>query len=366
MAAVAEGGLSSTAAAAAPGPWAAVALEPGAELIIGWRPRRCRLDAAAVELSAEVGAEVHARCAVALGELTRLARRPYGGSPYIEPGEEYLAIPADQLPVAPSGRAEAGRAGAEPGRAEGGGVEAGRAGAGGDPDGDGDEESGLSDLQRLIAVPGLPSMSAHDLRSGRYLFYAAICRDARTGHRIGFVRQADPHRVAKAGGFMALLGQEGLQRLQDPVFVFEGGFDLIVAPGEIAVLRLEAFHRTFADLHAVASAAPANAKLIADVVDRLSPAAVNALASAAAASPSLARRLQRLARPGAVPPVAPGDISAAMIKHSLDPAEIISQGEIAFAEDHASVFLDLIEQLYYEADFTGEHRRSDRYSPLRR
>ena len=62
---------------------------------------------------------------------------------------------------------------------------------------------------------------------------------------------------------------------------------------------------------------------------------------------------------------APGDISAAMIKHSLDPAEIISQGEIAFAEDHAAVFLDLIEQLYYEADFTGEHRRSDRYSPLR-
>ena len=28
------------------------------------------------------------------------------------------------------------------------------------------------------------------------------------------------------------------------------------------------------------------------------------------------------------------------------------------------MFLDLIEQLYYETDFTREHRRSDRYSPL--
>jgi hypothetical protein len=35
-----------------------------------------------------------------------------------------------------------------------------------------------------------------------------------------------------------------------------------------------------------------------------------------------------------------------------------------FAEDSAGQFLDLLEQLYYETDFTGEHRRSDRYSPL--
>ncbi len=26
------------------------------------------------------------------------------------------------------------------------------------------------------------------------------------------------------------------------------------------------------------------------------------------------------------------------------------------------VFLDMLEQLYFEADFTGEHRRADRYS----
>ena len=55
-----------------------------------------------------------------------------------------------------------------------------------------------------------------------------------------------------------------------------------------------------------------------------------------------------------------------MIKHNLDPADIISRSEIAFTEDKAAVFLDLIEQLYYETDFTAEHRRSDRYSPLSR
>lgn len=53
-----------------------------------------------------------------------------------------------------------------------------------------------------------------------------------------------------------------------------------------------------------------------------------------------------------------------MVKHGLDPAQLVGKNEITFRQEHAAVFLDLIEQLYYETDFTGEHRRSDRYSPL--
>jgi hypothetical protein len=318
--------------------WSSVVLGPGAELIVGWRPRRSRLDAASVELSSEVAGEIRSMCEMTLDQLGGLIRRPYGGSPYIEPGEEYLAVPATELPRAATPQHS-------------------------DVD---DETAGLSDLQRLVATAGLPPLSPEDLRDGHYLFYAAICTDRGSGQRIGFVRQNDPHRVAKAGGFMAFLGQEGLQHLEDPVFVFEAGFDLVITPDEVAVLRLEAFNRMFADLNMLASAAPDNAKLIADVVDQMTPAAVEALAKAAGARPSLARRLQRLARPGAVPSVTPSEFSAAMIKHSLDPAQIISNNEIAFPEEKAVVFLDLIEQLYYETDFTGEHRRSDRYSPLTR
>lgn len=85
----------------------------------------------------------------------------------------------------------------------------------------------------------------------------------------------------------------------------------------------------------------------------------------AASRPLLARQLQRLTRPGATPQVTPGDLVTAMTKHSLDPAAIVQGGEVVFAEDSAGQFLDLLEQLYYETDFTGEHRRSDRYSPLR-
>jgi hypothetical protein len=326
--------------------WSAVTLGGGAELIVGWRPARARLDAAAIELSQEVAAEIHAAGQAALDHLAGLSGRPYGGAPYIEPDEEYLAVPTADLlhheVLHPDVRDRDALG----------------------PESPGPDETGLSDLERLVATAGRPPLSREDLRGGRYLFYAAICTDAGSGERIGFVRQTDPHRVAKAGGFMALLGQEGLQHLQDPVFVFEAGFDLVVAPDEVAVLRLEAFNRMFADLNTLAAAAPANAKLVADAVRQLSPAALEGLISAAAARPSLARRLQRLARPGAVPALTPGDLTAAMTKHGLDPAEVVSNDEIVFAADSAAVFLDLIEQLYYEADFTGEHRRSDRYSPL--
>jgi hypothetical protein len=319
--------------------WSAVVVEPGAELIVGWRPRPSRLDAAAVELSGEVAEEIRSLCRDTLDQLAGLSPRPYGASPYIEPGEEYLTVPVTEL---------TGAAGARPDQP------------------DDDETSGLSDLQRLIATAGLRPISRAELREGRYLFYAAICAEAGSGQRLGFVRQSDPHRVAKAGGFLALLGQEGLQHLDDPVFVLEAGFDLVVASDQVAVLRIEAFNRMFADLHTLASAAPANAKLIAEVMPRMRAGAVEALAVAAAARPSLARRLARLARPGAVPAVTPDDLSAAMTKHGLDPGDLVSDGEIAFEQNRAAVFLDLIEQLYYETDFTGEHRRSDRYSPIRR
>ncbi len=50
----------------------------------------------------------------------------------------------------------------------------------------------------------------------------------------------------------------------------------------------------------------------------------------------------------------------------MSPATIAKRGPFDFDEDGAAVFVDLLEQLYYETDFTGEHRRADRYSLLSR
>lgn len=317
--------------------WEGMILPGIPELIVGWRPKPARIDAAAVELSRDVAGELADKCRQTLVRLENLTPRFYGGSPQIEPGEEYLEVPVGNLPRCQS--------------------------AAGEPD---DDLAGMSDLQRLIATIGLPSVSRNELRDGSYLFYAVICAEKGTGHRIGFVRQINPYRVAKTGKLMTLLGQEGLQRLEEPLFVFDEGFDLVLTPERVAVLRLEAFNRMFADLNTLAASAPANAKLVADAVSQMTPEAVQALSDAASERPSLARRLQQLTRADAVPGLTPGKLTRAMSKHQLNPADIVVNGEISFGPDKADVFLDLIEQLYYQTDFTREHRRADRYSPLRR
>lgn len=316
--------------------WSHVTLEPQAELIVGWRPRRSRLDAEAVELSREVSQEIGAMCVATLERLSGLVPRPYGGSPYIEPGEEYLSVPAIELP-----RADSQSQGE-----------------------DDDEAAGLSDLQRLVGTAGLPSLSRDDLRGGKYPFYAAICTERGRSQRVGFVRQTNPHRVARTGGLTTVLGREGLQRLEDPVFVLDATFDLVVTPKEVAVLRLEAFNRMFADLNTISEAAPANAALIAKTVPDMTPSAVQALAAAGAQRPSVARRLQRLLRPNVLPQVTSKALASALKKHGLDPDRVVVGETIEFDPENAMVFLDLLEQLYYETDFTGEHRRADRYSPL--
>ena len=318
-------------------PWSSVELSSAVELIVGWRSGKSNLDGLAVEISPTVAEDLWGSCLETLQRLAGLTRRPFGGSPHIEPGEEYLAVPLAEMPR-----------GAAAASAE-----------------DTDPESFLSDLDRMVRTQGLRSISAAQLDQHRYLFYAVVCIDRGRGDRLAFVRQINPHRVAKAGRTLAVLGDgDRLQRLEQPLFVFEASYDLVVGVDEVAVLRLEAFNRLYSDLQVIAAAAPTNAQLLAAQLPGMSTGAADALATTAGKRPSLARRLQRLSRPGAIPSVTPSQLLRALQKHGLDPSLVVANGQIAIDDEGAEVLLDLLEELYYETDFTGEHRRADRYSRL--
>jgi hypothetical protein len=330
--------------------WGSIDLRPRAELLLGWRPSPGHVKAGAVELSPDVARELGRVCTAALTRLDNMERRPYSDVLALEIGEQFAAVSTSDLP---------------PPKAVGGGPEStidtasqGQAHSGDDAD------RQLSELELIIASPGLDALSLDDVRRGRYLFYAAVGTEVGTGERIGFVRQVDPHRVARQGFLTTIFGQQGLQRLEDPVFVFEEGFDVVVSTSEIAIFRLEQFNRLFADLGPIMAAAEPNAQALGAALPSMDPDSVSALASLAATRPSVARRLQRLARPGGMPVVSPQQLRAAMKKHDIDPRLILMNTRIVFTEENAVVFLDMMEQLYYETDFTKEHRRADRHSPL--
>jgi hypothetical protein len=68
-------------------------------------------------------------------------------------------------------------------------------------------------------------------------------------------------------------------------------------------------------------------------------------------------------RDGHLGQVTPDAMRGALQAHSL-PADRFGEGEEVELDDAEAVvvFLDMIEGLYYEADFSREPRRADRYS----
>jgi hypothetical protein len=283
--------------------------------------------------------------------------RPFSEALALEIGEQYAVVATADLPT----RRDASVASDSVDRASKSVEQDGDLPNGGENEADGRE---LSEIEALVARAGLEELSIEELRLGHYLFYAVIGREIGTSARIGFIRQVDPHRVERQGFLKTIAGQHGLQKLEEPIFVFEDGFDVVVAPSEIAILRLEPFNRIFADLAPIIAAAESNAEALAAVLPKMVPSATSALARVAASRPSLARRLQRLARPGAMPTVTPTQLTTAMKKHGLDPNLLVKRSRIDFADDGVVVFLDMMDELYYETDFTHQHRRADRFSSI--
>lgn len=330
--------------------WGNLKIEDQAELVLGWRPSPGHIKGAAVELSTGVAKELAKVAKSTLKKLSEMDRRPYSEALALEIGEQYAALSTGALPSGTTVSTFPSPADQDSTFTNGSGRDA--------------QRRELSEMEILVSATGLEALSIEDLKLGHYLFYAVIGRETGTDVRIGFVRQIDPVRVERQSFIKAIMGQEGLQKLVKPIFVFEDRFDVIVAPSEIAILRLEPFNRVFADLAPIIAAANSNAKALAQVLTTMEPSATVVLAKVAASRPSLARRLQRLARPGAMPTVSPTQLSGAMVKHGLNPKLLVKGSKIDFTENEAIMFLDMMEQLYYETDFTHEHRRADRFSPI--
>lgn len=323
-----------------PEEWARIEPGPDTTLLMGWRPSRDRLAAEQVELSGDVAAEMRAAALATASRLASMRSRPREGDPAIEEGEEYLAIDSSALGLDDSPE-EASRDSLD------------------DPSNDAEAESALQRL--IVAAFEQPFMNADELREGSFLFYAVVLKDA-SGSPVGFVKMWNPHRGAKAGRIWTVFSQT-LEKLERPVFVFEPDFDLIVTASELAVLRQLAFDRLFADMDLLRASVPIN---VAGLTAQLpfSDGGARALEEACLRSRSLARRLQRLSRAPYLADINMAKLRKAMVKHGIEPRTFIRRNQLDPDDEGTPTLLDLLEQLYFETDFTNEHRRADRYSPL--
>jgi hypothetical protein len=328
-----------------PTDWAALKLGKSARLLLGWRDGRRNLSAQAARMTADVSKEMIAACQRALNDMAQLDRRIYSGIPALEP-EQYLS-----LAIATGSSS--------------GGVATNQADALLKLDRMMPEEATTTaQLVELInsAFDEDEWLTKDELAFGSWLFYTVVVQ-LTDGGVAAFVRKYNPQRGLKAGRLRVAANGDTLARFDDPLFNFDFNFDLIIAPDEIAIFNVTAFNSVFADIELAKIHAGEHVTTITSgVVASLSGPSEALFRKECEERTSLANRVRRLAHVDYLNRVTTAALRDALQKHGM-PADRLGKTKVQLtSRTDVEVFLDLVEGLYYEADFTGEARRADRYS----
>jgi hypothetical protein len=329
-----------------PADWAALKLGKGTRLLLGWRDGRRDLDAQAARMTSDVSKEMIAACQRALSGMAQLDRRIYSGIPALEP-EQYLSL---AVATGSNGVAH-------------------------------DEADALEKLDQMMPEEAAATarlvelvngafdedewLTKDELALGSWLFYAVVVQ-LEDGGVAAFVRKYNPQRGLKAGRLRVAANGDTLARFDDPLFNFDFNFDLIIAPNEIAIFSVTAFNSVFADIELAKIHAGEHVTTItSSVVASLSGPSEALFRKECEERASLANRVRRLAHVDYLNRVTPAALRDALQQHGM-PADRLGKTRVRLTNrDDVEVFLDLVEGLYYEADFTGEARRADRYSVRR-
>lgn len=323
--------------------WAQLELGEGVRLLLGWREGRRDLVARPVEVTDEVGGAMREACQATLNRIGALERRTFSGVPALEP-DQYLSLPIEtdeEVDEQDDEEEEVGVLLPE-------------------------ERAGTADLVELVesAFEDDDFLSRNELREGGWLFYAVVVEQEDEDEPIAFVRKFNPQRGMKAGRLPAAAQGNTLSRFDDPLFNFDLAFDLVVAPDEIAILKVGAFNTVFADLELAKAQVPEHVDAISAALGvKLASSAEGVLRTVCSEKPSLATRLRRLAHTDHLPKVTNATLREALDKHGFARNALGTGQRVRLADvEDVKTFLDLVEGLYYEADFSDEPRRADRFS----
>lgn len=325
-----------------PNDWADLELGEGIRLLLGWRDDESNLQARPVKLSGEAVAKFRETCGWALSGMKDRERRVYDGEAALDEGQYF------SIPMAPDGDDQ-------------------EADKGGDAEEQplfGEEAVAAADVVTIVrgAFERDDELSGDEL-SGTWLFFLVVAELKEEQSPIGFVRQINPHRGFAPGRFPTIYSDR-LEPLDRPVLNFDFEFDVIIAPDELAVLRTTGFERVFSDLEVAIQKAPEHATAVVGSLGlSLTDDSAQFFKETCSARPRHAKRLRKIAQAPHLKDITRESLEQALVKHGL-PKERFGDSEQLELSEAADVaaFLDMLEQRYYETDFTDEHRRADRSS----
>lgn len=290
-----------------------VPVDEALTLVVGWR-RGKQLDGAMVPVAGAVEEELEAACREMLGRLQEWEAVDYGPDAHVETGE-YMAVPRRVVA---------------------------------------DEAYEVLDL--LQRASGLDRLSAARI-PGHLWFYAAVVGDE-PEQRAAFVRKVDPHKSANPGRFFTVLG-EVLSKIDEPVFMLEHRFDLVVVDGGLAVANLAAFETLFRGAPELERRISTWARAISDYLP-IAEEGADRLVAAAERDSRLARRLRSIFERRHLENVTIDRLRREIRAQGLDEAELIEGGALVVDEENPGTLLRLLNEDLFVGGLSGTHFAADR------
>jgi len=321
-----------------PKDWAGLQLGPGVRLLLGWRDGRHGLKARPVRVTDDIAQTLTDACRKTLERMKDLERESYSGIPSLEPGQ-YLSLgiepePTEGDPAEPNWLLP-------------------------------EEMAATAELLSIIddAFENEHWLARNELSKGKWLFYAIVVELTGSEETLTFVRRSSPQRGLAAGKLHLAARGSTLRRFNDPLFNLDLNVDLIIAPEEIVIFAVSAFNSVFADIEVAKLLAPDHVSAITEALAlNVAHDAQATLIEVCGKSTALANRLRRLAHAGHLQKVNLPALHAALAKHGIPQDRLGKQALKLKDHDDVEVLFDLLEGLYYEADFTGEARKATRFS----
>jgi len=216
-------------------------------------------------------------------------------------------------------------------------------------------------MKLLHGAAGLELVRADQLPSRPLYFYAVVVGDS-PSNRVAFVRKTNPHKSIRRGGIVATLGNT-LTRVENPVFILDPDFDLIVLGETILVLNQVAFELIFRDAAALVDRYPDWVKEIADHLP-FDGDGVKLLVEAASRDSRVSRRLRAIHERGYFRDgkVKIEHVKKVAEKEGLDESKLIRDGKLVFDPSDRFVLLKLLNEDLFTGSLSGERVEVDRKS----
>jgi hypothetical protein len=204
-------------------------------------------------------------------------------------------------------------------------------------------------LDEVQKGASLPLISPDDLRSRSLVLYALVV-GSDPSQLTAFVRRGNPVQLAKKS--LVAVFDNTLTRIEKPILTFDEFFDLVIFPGNVAILNQKNFEALFKESEAVLAKTAEWANNLETALP-MSADSKDYLATRLQRLPTVRRKVLSILRSGYLAGLTPDLLRAKMTENGLDPDQLMDGDKLINKETEHDVLLLLNEDLW-TGDFSGE------------